>query len=839
MTGIRGHWRSLVIVLSAFCGTNPPLFGNDLASPQPPSSVIRALEAFPMELRLEGRDDARQLLVMAALTDGQEQDLTGAVVYTVADPKVAKVTTRGRVFPLADGTSTIVADYAGRRVTIPLSVASAHAERPVNFPNQVVPVFTKLGCNSGGCHGKLSGQNGFRLSLLGFDPKLDHDTLVNEARGRRVFVPAPDQSLLLLKATGRMPHGGGRRLAEDSDDYAILRRWIAAGAPAGSADDAVVSRITIVPERRALTRRNLQQLAVFAEYSDGRREDVTRRAQYESNDDEVAVVDGEGLVRTLELGGEAAVMVRYQGQVAVFRALVPLGTKTPAFDFPERTLVDRHTQAKWRALGIAPAALCTDLEFLRRASLDITGTLPTLEQVRAFIADSSPEKRSRLVDALLESEGYAELFAHKWADILRVNRRNQQERIYGTFAFHGWIREAIASDKPYDAFVREILGALGDERQSPAAVWYKELRQPEQLVDDTSQVFLGVRMACAQCHHHPYEKWGQDDYWGLAAFFGRLRRKPVVEPGVVIQNNDSQKQAISVATTGGVINKRTGRLAVMRALDGPPLEPAPGEDPRQLLVDWMVDAKNPFFARAVANRYWAHFFGRGIVDPPDDMRLTNPPTNPALLDALADDLIAHGYSLKHLIRTICKSRTYQLSAQPNESNRADKHSYARYYPKRLSAEVLYDAIAQVTDTPATFDGLPRDSHAPRRAIMLPDESFASYFLDVFGRPQRQSACECERVGEANLAQVLHLLNSQEVQDRVARQGARAETLAKDSRPDAEKLNELFLIALGHRANPGQLEAALAHIARNAKNKKTAYENILWSLLNTKEFSFNQ
>jgi hypothetical protein len=351
-------------------------------------------------------------------------------------------------------------------------------------------------------------------------------------------------------------------------------------------------------------------------------------------------------------------------------------------------------------------------------------------------------------------------------------------------------------------------------------------------------VFLGLRMACAQCHHHPYEKWSQDDYWGLAAFFGRVGRKNVPVPGG-FANQPAQEQFIFTRSSGAVANKRTGQAAVIKPLDGAPLTVPNGEDPRQRLVDWMVAPDNPFFARAVANRYWAHFFGRGIVDPLDDMRVTNPPSNPQLLDALAKDLVEHRYSLKHLVKTICKSRTYQLSAVPNEFNKHDKQTYARYYPRRMAAEVLYDAVCQVTDSPATFGGLPQDQHAPRRAIMLPDEGFASYFLDVFGRPQRISACECERVSEANLAQALHLLNSDEVQGKLSRGGGRADTLAKDPRSDAEKIGELFLWAFAHKPTAAQLDAALAHVNKHAQNKKLAYENILWALLNTKEFVFNQ
>jgi hypothetical protein len=579
-------------------------------------------------------------------------------------------------------------------------------------------------------------------------------------------------------------------------------------------------------------------LAVYAHYTDGSIEDVTRLAQYESNDSEVAVVDSTGLVQTLALSGEAAVMARYQGQVSVFRATVPLGVQIPEYSFEPRTLVDRHTLNKWRQLGIVPSELCTDEQFIRRVSLDVTGTLPTPAQVRAFLDDKAADKRDRLVDRLVDSTEYSYYFANKWADILRVKRGNNPTRANGTFVFHDWIRQALADDKPYDQFVREIVGAVGDEDRAPPTVWFKDLQTADQFVDNLSQVFLGTRIQCAQCHHHPYEKWSQDDYWGLAAFYGRVGRKNVIMPGQVNQQLQL-RQVLFARPTGTVINKRTNRPAPMKPLDSEAVTAGRDEDPRQKLVDWMVDAKNPFFARAVANRYWAHFFGRGIVDPLDDMRVTNPPSNPELLDDLAKDLVDHKYSLKHLVKTICKSRTYQLSSTPNEFNKHDKQAYARYYPRRMSAEVLFDAVCQVTDSPTQFPGLPQDRFAPKRAIMLPDESFRSYFLDVFGRPQRISPCECERVSEANLAQVLHLLTSEEVQGKLARVGGRADQLAKDPRPDAEKVEELFTWAVGHKPSPEKLEKALAHVEKHAKDKKIAYEDILWSVINTKEFVFNQ
>ncbi len=840
------HIRRWAVLLAAVLAPGALASRSQAADIDPAN--IKSVAVHPAAVSLTGSDEAVQLVVTATLTDGTLADLTSDARYAVADGKSAAALAGGRVLPRDNGTSEIVVQFGGQSVRVPLVVKGMGDNLPLNFTNQVVPVFTKLGCNSGGCHGKLAGQNGFRLSLLGFEPDLDFTTLVKEGRGRRLFPANPDASLFLMKATGRAPHGGGKKMDPDSDEYKLVRRWIAAGMPWGDEKDPKVTKITVFPEYRVLTRGSKQQFAVYAHYTDGTVEDISRRAQYESNDTEIATVDERGLVRTLSMSGEAAIMARYQGMVAVFRATVPLGVKTPDWAFPEKTLVDRFTARKWKELGLVPSELCSDEVFIRRAYVDITGTLPTPKEVLAFVADADAAKRDKLIDRLVETPEYAYFFANKWADVLRVKRRQEAGRAQGTFAFHEWIREQVAGDTPYDEFVRSIVASSGDERKSPPTVWYKEIDKPEQFVDDIGQVFLGQRLACAQCHHHPYEKWSQDDYWGLAAFYGRVGRKDVRLP--LTNQNDGREnrvQVVYVRAIGTVTNKRTQKPAEAKTLDGEPMAALSGdEDPRTKLVDWMTAPGNPYFARTAANRYWAHFFGRGIVDPLDDMRVTNPPSNPELLDALAQNLRDNKYSLKALIKTICKSRTYQLSSAPNEFNKHDKQAYARYYPKRLQAEVLLDALCQVTDSPTRFNGLPTDRHAPSRAIMLPDESFGSYFLDVFGRPQRISACECERVSEANLAAVLHLLNSDEVQGKISRGGGRADALAKptDKRTDEEKVTELFLWAFARKPSGDDLSAALEHIKKmetksGAAGKKTAYENILWALLNTKEFVFNQ
>ncbi len=791
--------------------------------PANPDKVTK-LTLAPEVIELHGPDASVQVLATGTALNGMPVDLTRRATYRVADETIASVDKTGLVRPRKDGETTLAVTFGSHTATARIKVRGIADPPPISFRNQIVPIFTKLGCNAGGCHGKASGQNGFKLSLLGFEPDYDYEALVKEARGRRLFPAAPDASLLLQKAVAAVPHGGGKRLDVDSHEYRLLRRWIAEGMPYGSPDDPVVVRITVQPEHRILSRGGQQQIRVLAHYSDGSVEDVTRHAQYESNAPDVAQVDEDGLVYVLDRSGESAVMARYQGQVAVFRATVPLGKPIPDYEFTPNNFVDELTAKKWRELGIVPSKICSDNEFIRRAMLDICGTLPTPQEVIEFVNDTDPNKRAKLIDRLLERPEYADYFALKWADILRVVRGRDQENRYGTYAFYRWIREQIRRDVPYDQFVLGVLAAQGDMRTHPPVAWYRQVRTVEQAVDDTAQVFLGLRIQCARCHHHPFEKWSQDDYYGFAAFFARVARKP---------GRIRQEEVIYVNPGGVVRHPKTGKVMKPKGLDGPELDVPPEEDPRVYLVEWMRDPSNPFFAKAVCNRYWAHFFGRGIVDPEDDMRVTNPPTNPELLDALAKDFIANGFSLKHLIRVICTSKTYQLSAEPNEWNKPDTQNFARYYPKRMPAEVLHDAIVQVTNVPTRFNRMPPGT----RALQLPDEGITTYFLTVFGKPPRQSACECERVADANLAQSLHLLNSQEIQGKVSAPNSRASLLANDkSRSDEEKLKELWLWCYSREPQPDELQTALKYL-ESKKNKKEGYEDILWALINTKEFLF--
>jgi hypothetical protein len=708
--------------------------------------------------------------------------------------------------------------------------------KPINFANQIVPIFTKAGCNAGGCHGKASGQNGFKLSLLGFEPGEDYEHLVKEARGRRLFPASPENSLLLLKATATLPHGGGKKLETDSDDYRLIVRWISEGMPYGKSGDPTVARIDVFPKRRVMGFDGEQQLVVMARYTDGSMEDVTRSALYEPNDKEMAKSDESGQVQLFKQPGDVAVMVRYQAKVAVFRATVPLGAPVTSLPRP-KNLIDELVFKKLKAVGMPPSLICDDATFLRRACVDIAGRLPTAGEAERFMADQDAYKRDKWIDRLVDSAEYADYFANKWSALLR-NKRTDAKQTRSTYAFHGWIRDSLLANKPYDRFVREILAASGELADNPAVAWYQRVREPQAELEDTAQLFLGMRMQCAQCHHHPFEKWSQQDYYSFSAFFTQVSRKNGPDPG--------GEMVFARRTMPTATNKKTKQSVKPAGLGSLSMNLSPDDDARQALADWMTGKDNPYFARSLVNRYWKHFFNRGIVEPEDDMRETNPPTNPELLDGLASYFISEGYDLKQLVRTICRSQVYQLSEIPNQYNKVDKQYFSRYYPKRLTAEVLFDAVNQVTRTQSKFDGLPPGT----RAVCLPDNSFnaSSYFLTVFGRPDSSSACECERSQDASLAQSLHLLNAKEIQEKLADDKGVAARLAADTkRGDSEKIRELYLAAYSREPAGKEVTLAREYIEKKTANKeekealngkRQAYEDLVWALLNTKEFLFN-
>ncbi len=711
-------------------------------------------------------------------------------------------------------------------------------DRPVSFVNDVVQVMTKAGCNAGVCHAKAgNGQNGFQLSLLGFEPREDFEHLVKESRGRRLFSSAPDRSLLLLKASGQLPHGGGARLHPSSKSYELLRDWIRQGANFDTENTPKFVSFDVKPDRGSIQRHAEQQLTVIAHYSDGSDRDVTELALYESNDRAMAEVSGNGLVKVLDITGNVAIMVRYQGKVAVLSASIPLGAPVESLP-PTKTFIDELVFANLKEIGVPPSPVCDDATFLRRVTLDIAGRLPTEEEVQQFHSSSDENKRDKTIDLLLQSSDYADYFAGKWTALLK-NRRDDTSDIVSNFAFHSWVRDSLLANKPYDQFVRELLAATGTVIGNPPVAWYKRVKDPKQQIEDVAQLFLGVRMQCAQCHHHPFERWSQDDYYSLTAFFSQVGRKPSSTRG---EDMIFHKRGLAVAT-----NVKTGAALVPAALGDPIPAITADDDPRLRLADWMGSKTNPFFAKALVNRYWKHFFQRGLIEPEDDIRDTNPPTNPVLLAALEKHFTSSGFDLKELVRVITRSNAYQLGEVPNQYNLVDRQNYSRFYPKRLQAEVLLDAVDRMLGSQTDFANLPPGT----KAIALPDNSYnrSSPFLRVFGRPEGESVCECERVQSSSLAQSLHLINSSDIKSKLATPNGRADRLAKDDRPIEAKVRELYLAAFAREPRSEERKTAIDFLTETQvdaegkpipgqKPNQESYQDLIWALINTKEFLFN-
>jgi len=818
-------WASiLVAAFAANLSAAPPIADAPGLGPAGTLTSLRIEAAGEAVLR--GRNARRQIVVTGIYGSGQEHDLTPRAAFQSSHPGVLSIDPAGFAAPVSDGDAVITASVDGQSTTVSLKIERCAETLPVHFANEIVPLFTKLGCNAGGCHGKADGQNGFRLSLLGFYPDEDYDFLVKEDRGRRIFPADPEYSLLLTKPANLLPHGGGQRLTPGSFEWQLIANWIEQGMPEGTSEDPVLRSIEVVPAVRTMNRRESQQLAVVARFSDGSTRDVTRVATFEPSDKEMAETSPAGVMTALDLPGIAAVMVRFQGEVSVFRGTIPLGATVDPLP-PARNFLDEAVFAQLRSLGIPPSPRCDDATFLRRVMVDITGRLPAADEARAFLADQTPDKRDRLIDQLLESPGYGEYFANKWAAVLRNKRRSAQDIQY-TFRFHQWIRAALQRNVPYDEFVRNILCATGDVEQHPPVAWYKEANTPTLQMEDTAQLFLGMRLQCAKCHHHPFERWSQDDYYGFEAFFSQVGLKPSRS-----SVNNVNDRVFHRGNVPQAVNPRTQKGIKPTGLGGSPLDIPPYEDARESLVSWMTAPDNPFFARALANRYWKHFFGRGIVEPEDDMRITNPPSNPQLLDALTKHFVASRYDLKDLVRTICRSNAYQLGSEPTDANRLDRRNFSSFYPRRLNAEPLYDAVHQVAGVAPNFGQVPGGT----TAVQLPDNGFGNYFLSVFGKPEGDSACECERKPEANLAQSLHLLNSNEIQGLLGNGSGRAAKLGADrERTDEQKVTEIYLSAFARPPKPEELQTVLSHIAA-ANNKTEAYQDLLWAIFNTKEFLF--
>lgn len=818
-------------------------------------SNIVALSAEPAQVSLRGPRDRARVLLTAQFADGSLQDVSDRATITPQNPATVIHDADGTLRPRKDGQTTVQYAYAGKKAGINVTVKDAALPAPVSFNNEIVPVFTRLGCNQGACHGAQYGKGGFKLSLAGFDPDMDYINTVKQAKGRRLSIADPTRSLLLRKPLMQSPHGGGLRLERDTDAYRTLVQWLRDGAPGPRTTDPVVTKIEVIPAERVLQKGGApQHLNVSASFSDGTTRDVTADTRLNTLNDGVAACTPDGLVTAVGKG-QTAIMVRYNGQATIATILVPFtaasnskgdvrdekrkvrpvnaSSITPA---PSST-IDNLVTKKQQQLGLLASPVCDDRTFLRRVFFDLIGTAPTPQDIKDFVADTRPDKRAVLIDSLLARPEYADYWTLKWGDLLRSSRTALG--VKGMWSFSNWIHTQLQENRPIDQFVHDLVIAQGSTFTNGPANYYRVANNPQDLAETTSQVFLGVRMQCARCHHHPFEKWSQADYYQFAAFFARIGLKSSTEFGLF-----GNEQIVRINDGGEVTHPKTG--AVMRptplgvsliALSGKAGDNVPNPDAngdrRQALADWLTSPGNRLFARNVANRYWGYLFSKGIVNPIDDMRVTNPPTNPQLLDFLADELTRHHYDLKYLLKIICSSQTYQRSSEATPANIKDELFFTHYLPKRLGAETLLDAIDFACGTREKFNQMPQGT----RAIQLPDPNVNSDFLDTFGRPLRIISCECERTSEPNLSQTLRLMNGELVNRKVAQADSRIAKLMTTHRSLDTVLNDIYNCTLGRPPRSEERLQVMAALAF-APDPKPIFEDVQLTLLNSKEFLFN-
>ncbi|MFO0819813.1 MAG: DUF1553 domain-containing protein [Pirellulales bacterium] len=799
-------------------------------------SAAQSLVVRPAEVKLQGNFDRAQLLAStgdaAGNSDDRSSDLTTSAQYVSADPSIVTVTPQGGLLAIRDGQTKITVTVSGQTKEVPVTVAGVVDHPKVAFTEQIRPILNKSGCAMAACHAAQHGKGGFKLSVFGSEPDTDHTAMVRDVIQRRIDPIRPENSLVLLKPTMQTPHGGGRPLDKNSVDYQIFLAWIRGGAAGPTKEDPEVVRLHVTPARRVGAVGQTQQLRVEAEYSNGMRRDVTASARFDTMDDGVLAVTRDGLVTTIGKG-QAPIMIRFEGQAEISMFVVPFADQFELKGWTSQNFVDDLAAAKFRELAIQPSPLCDDATFVRRAFLDAIGSLPTAEEARAFMASTDPDKRTKLVDRLLGLTGdpsqdiyndwYAAYWSLRWSDLVRNSSRQLGQQ--GMWALHNWIRESFRTNKPFDLFVRELITAKGSIYSSGPANFYRVNGTPTDLTEAVSQTFLGIRLECAKCHHHPFEKYSQDDYYGLAAFFSRVGSKNSEEFGLF-----GREQVVVVRDTGEVSHPRTGKRMEPKALDGPAFDNP--LDRRLPLAQWLTAKDNQYFARNVANRYVDFLLGRGLVEPVDDMRNTNPPTNPQLLDALASHLVDSNFNLKQLVRVIMTSRLYQLSSQPTAENVADHRFYSHFVVKRLTAEPLLDAIDRVCDVQTKYKSMPLGT----RAIELPDAEYPDYFLNTFAKPRRAIVCECERSPDANLAQALHTLNGDTLATKVGDPKGRIAKLIASGVDHETIVNELYLSALSRPATPAEIDASI-HFLDEAPTREECYQDILWALINSKQFLF--
>jgi Protein of unknown function (DUF1553)/Protein of unknown function (DUF1549)/Bacterial Ig-like domain (group 2) len=798
------------------------------------SSRTRAeFQVSPSAPVLDGNFARLQLLVSTADKQGlvteRSADLTRQASYQSSRPEVVTVSATGQLAALANGQATVTVTVDGKAHPVSVTVRGVKSRPSVYFHEQVLPILSRLGCNAGACHAAQYGQGGFKLSVFASNTDADYLAITRHSLGRRICPPNPSMSLLLRKATEQVPHGGGRRLDPQSVEYRILEAWIANGAPVEQKKPALVTALEVAPARRIGDIGLTQQLRVTAVYADGVRRDVTPLTKFDSTDEGVVRVTPQGLLETVGRG-QGGVMVRFEGRARIQQVVVPNPKPADLSGWTDQNFVDRLSRAKFAELGITPSPMCDDATFHRRAFLDAIGTLPTPEQTRTFLASSDPNKRRKLVDRLLGLTGdpaqdvfvneYSAYWALKWSDLLKSNSRNLGDQ--GMWALSNWLRDSFRQNRPFDRMVRELITARGNPYDNGPANYFVAFRGAPDLCEATAQVFLGTRVMCARCHHHPFESISQADFTGLSGFFSQVSNKPSAGYGKL-----AGPQVIFVRADVPQEYPKTilGQL-VPATLKGGKL------DRRELLSDWMTAPESRALARNIANRYVAYLLGRGLVEPVDDLRETNPASNPELLDALADDFVKSGYNIRRLMQTIMHSRLYQLDSQPMHENAMDRRFYSHYLVKRLSAETLLDALDAVTQTPTKFEKLP----AGTRAIELPDAEYKNYLLAVFGKPRREGVCECERTADPNLAQALHTLNNDTLTAKIADPKGRIARLLNAKKSDAEIIHELYLTALGREPSAAE-QAALTKLRADAPNSRAFAEDLLWSLLNSKQFLF--
>jgi len=800
----------------------------------PAAAYAANLTILPSRVTLDGPESYQQLLAEATVSDHQE-DWTRTAKWQSSNPAVATVDPSGMVHPTGDGEATITAASPDATARITVQVKNAHVPHTWSFRNDVIPVLSKVGCNSGACHGAAAGKNGFKLTLRGYDPDEDYDTLTRQSIGRRVSLSDPAHSLMLLKPTFAVPHGGGKRFTTDSLEYRVIAEWIAAGAPRPLDNDPTVTGLEVFPASVTLKAGADQQIVVRAKYSDGRVRDVTRWVRFGSSDEGVATVDDSGHV-TMHGSGEAAITLWYASRVLYARLAVPYANKVAPevyTKFERHNYIDDLVIAKLKALNIAPSGPANDATFVRRAYLDAVGILPTSEEVEDFLADHAANKRAKLIDRLLGSDDYIDYWTYKWSDLLLLSSRKLRPN--AMWSFYNWIRDSVKEDKPWNKFAYEIFTSSGDTRQNGALNYYVLHKDPIDLTETATEAFMGNRVTCARCHNHPLEKWTQKQYYELVNLFARVGLKNGDEPGDIV---------VYVKDSGDVLHPKLLKPLPPTPLDGTPMPLDSTEDRRVHFADWLISPKNTYFARSLVNRVWANFMGRGLVEAVDDVRATNPASNEELFAALSDDFVKNGYDVKRLIRTIMNSAVYQLSADSNAANQMDTKYYSRYFVKRLPAEVLLDAMSQVTAVPTKFDGYPLGT----RAQQLPDVQVKSQFLSAFGRPKRIICDAGERSSEPNIAQALHVINGDTLNKKLSDSEGYAALAVKLGLSDSTILDHLYLSAFSRYPTEAEKQPLLQALRQartttgspelQRESHRQALEDMMWAMLTSKEFLFN-